>query len=66
MKVGALPTVSCYELKEPLASFAGQALAGGALSELKTKTSIKAMGYIITQTNIRASHVCFMNMAYAK
>ena len=63
---GALATLSCYEIQEPLASIAGQALAGGAVSALKTKTSIKAMGYIITQTNIIASHVCFMNMAYAK
>ena len=66
---GALATLSCYEIQEPLASIAGQALAGGAVSALKTKTAIKAMGYISIQThqtNIRASHICFMNIAYEK
>ena len=68
---GALATLSCYEIQEPLASIAGQALAGGAVSALKTKTAIKAMGYIIIQiithqTNIRASHICFMNIADEK
>ena len=72
MKVGALPNVSCYEIKEPLASIAGQALAGGTVSALKTKRAIIAMGYnviqIITQTNIRLSHIYFyfMNMADEK
>ena len=70
MKVGALPNVSCYDINEPLASIAGQALAGGTVSALKTKTAIIAMGYndnqIITQTNIRSSQIYFINMADEK